>query len=287
MKDLEFGSGSDGQGVPDDAELQREATRVLRRLNESGATLAIARDMEKAVVVRDMADGQSIRTAIVERSVAEAMALKDWISLVSEGRIARYRISGPGRMALKRFLAQEEAIRIAMGEGADPCSEQHRDWVERNASSDSNRKKGIRYNAAESPLSALARRKEKDGSPFLAPDLVAAGERLREDFELAQLGPRVAQNWDRFLTGGARGDFTVDADGGSASARDRVLKALKDLGPGLGDVVLRTCCFLEGMEAVEKRMGWSARSGKIVLRIALMRLRQHYDTGSSWSPLIG
>ena len=287
MKDLEFGSGSDGQGVPDDAELQREATRVLRRLNESGATLAIARDMEKAVVVRDMADGQSIRTAIVERSVAEAMALKDWISLVSEGRIARYRISGPGRMALKRFLAQEEAIRIAMGEGADPCSEQHRDWVERNASSDSNRKKGIRYNAAESPLSALARRKEKDGNPFLAPDLVAAGERLREDFELAQLGPRVAQNWDRFLTGGARGDFTVDAEGGSASARDRVLKALKDLGPGLGDVVLRTCCFLEGMEAVEKRMGWSARSGKIVLRIALMRLRQHYDTGSSWSPLIG
>jgi hypothetical protein len=54
--------------------------------------------------------------------------------------------------------------------------------------------------------------------------------------------------------------------------------ALSALGPGLSDIVLRCCCFLEGMEIAEKRMGWSARSGKIVLRIALQRLRQHYDT---------
>ena len=66
------------------------------------------------------------------------------------------------------------------------------------------------------------------------------------------------------------------------------MTALADLGPGLGDVVLRCCCFLEGMEAVERRMGWSARSGKIVLRIALLRLRQHYDEEhGNWSPLIG
>ena len=273
--------------LPDDAELNREAPRVLRRLNEAGACLAIGRDMEKAVVVRDMPDGQTLRTAVVDRAVAEAMALKDWIALKGEGRIARYVITGPGRMALRRFMAQEEATRVGMGEGADPCSEQHRDWVERNASRNGSKRKGIRYNAAESPLSILARRRDKDGKPFLQPDLVAAGERLREDFELAQIGPRVTQNWERFLTGGARGDFAFQGEGGSAAARERVMKALSDLGPGLGDVVLRACCFLEGMEAVENRMGWSARSGKIVLRIALMRLKAHYETGSSWSPLIG
>jgi len=64
---------------------------------------------------------------------------------------------------------------------------------------------------------------------------------------------------------------------GPEGARARVAHALKDLGPGLSDVVLRCCCFLEGLESAEKKLGWSARSGKIVLRIALMRLRQHYD----------
>lgn len=277
------------EAAADDDELMREAPRILRRLNEAGASLAIAKDMEKAVVVRDAPDGQTMRTAVMDRTIAEAMVLKDWISVISEGRISRYGITGPGRMALRRFMAEEEALRVGMGEGSDPYSEQQRDWVRRNASSNRNKKRGIRYNAAESPLTYLARRKEKDGTPFLAPELVAAGERLREDFELAQLGPRVAQNWDRFLTGGTRRDFKfTEGEGGSSAARERVLNALRELGPGLGDVAMRTCCFLEGMEQVEKRMGWSARSGKIVLRIALSRLKIHYETAnSSWSPMIG
>ncbi|MDG1169943.1 MAG: helix-turn-helix domain containing protein, partial [Sulfitobacter sp.] len=40
--------------VPDDARLTREAMRVLRRLREAGAVLAVAPDLDKAVVVRDM-----------------------------------------------------------------------------------------------------------------------------------------------------------------------------------------------------------------------------------------
>jgi hypothetical protein len=42
-------------------------------------------------------------------------------------------------------------------------------------------------------------------------------------------------------------------------------------------MVLRCCCYLEGLETAERRMGWAARSGKIVLRIALQRLKRHYD----------
>ena len=218
------------------------------------------------------------------------MALNDWISVSSEGRITRYRITSAGRNALKRFLAEDEAARAGLGEAAsNPYSEQHREWATRGDGASANKKRGIRYNAAESPLSALSRRKDKDGKAFLSPELVAAGERLREDFELAQMGPRVAQNWEKFLTGGARGEFGADTGpGGSERAKKRVMTALADLGPGLGDVVLRCCCFLEGMESVERRMGWSARSGKIVLRIALIRLSKHYDEeNGNWSPLIG
>jgi len=152
------------------------------------------------------------------------------------------------------------------------------------------KRRAVRYNVAESPLAALARRKDKNGKPFLTDDLVAAGERLREDFELAQMGPRVAQNWERFLTGGTRGGFSNDSGvgDGPTGARDRVSEALRDLGPGLGDVVLRCCCYLEGMETAERRMGWSARSGKIVLRIALQRLKQHYDEKyGPHGPMIG
>ena len=104
------------------------------------------------------------------------------------------------------------------------------------------------------------------------------------------MGPRVAQNWERFLTGGERGQYRPDTGpgGGSERARERVAAALRDLGPGLGDMVLRCCCFLEGLETAERRLGWSARSGKIVLRIALMRLKRHYEeVYGGASPLIG
>ena len=64
--------------------------------------------------------------------------------------------------------------------------------------------------------------------------------------------------------------------------------AFAALGPGLSDVALRCCCYLEGLESVERRLGWSARSAKIVLRIALMRLKRHFDeTYGPGGPMIG
>jgi hypothetical protein len=194
-----------------------------------------------------------------------------------------------GRATLKRLLSEQEKTRQGFEEAQTPFGDQHRVFAEREISDgDARPRRRIRYNTLESPLQAIARRKGKDGQPFLSSELVAAGERLREDFEAAQLGPRVAQNWDRFLTGGARGSFQAsEAARGPEGARERVGNALEDLGPGLGDVVLRVCCFLEGMEQAEKRMGWAARSGKIVLKIALQRLARHYAEGGHGGAMIG
>ncbi len=277
--------------TPSEETLSREGRRVLRRLCETGAVLAVAGDMDNAVIVRDGADGSVTRTAVVDRNVARAMAVQEWIACSDpESRIARYRITSVGRAALKRMLAASESRAAGFAEAQSSFGHQHRSWGEKTVQEDgSTRGRRLRYNLAESPLAALARRKDKSGQPFLSDELVSAGERLREDFELAQMGPRVTQNWEGFLTAGTRGSYgPSDGIGGPETARNRVQEALSDLGPGLGDVVLRCCCFLEGLESTEKRMGWSARSGKIVLRIALTRLRRHYEERHGrHGPLIG
>ncbi len=276
------------QIVPDQETINSEGKRILRRLIEAGALLAFAPDMEKAVVMRDFPDGRSLRTAVVDRTIAQAFALKDWISCRKAGRIATYEISSIGKAALKAML-DHEARAQGFAEAPMDFAGQHREWGERSVDNDAGAKR-IRYNLAESPVSVLGRRRDKDGKVFLEPELVSAAERLREDFELAQMGPRVAQNWERFLTGADRGGFRSDsglAEGPSA-ARDRVAAALRDLGPGLGDVALRVCCFLEGIETAEQRLGWAARSGKVVLRIALQRLHRHFEqTYGRAGPLIG
>lgn len=264
-----------------DARLTAEARRVLRRMCENGAFLAVSVEMEKAVVVRDGGQGLPTRTAVVDREIAEALALKGWIASNRPGRIARYHITAAGREALNGILAPTEGrsgVPHAAETGSDEDQAAHK--APRNA-------RALRYGPAESPLVALARRRDKTGERFLGSDLVRAGERLREDFELAQMGPRVTQNWDRFLCAVDEPGATSCRDSRTETARARVIAALRDLGPGLGDVVLRCCCYLEGLEHAERRMGWSARSGKIVLRIALQRLKRHYDMLGEAGQMIG
>ncbi|WP_347139936.1 DUF6456 domain-containing protein [Paracoccus sp. SSK6] len=284
----------------------KQAMRLLRRLAEPGAVLVTADGMDKAIISRD-----EIRTAVLERWIAEVMALKGWVvPSAAPGRMQRYAIAAAGRDALRDMLRsprQRKAVpgpadftdaspvandNMGMAEAAAGFdhAERHRVWDSRVIEDpEDGRRRRTRVNIAESPLLLLARRRDGAGKPFLSPGMVAAGERLREDFELAQMGPRVTQNWTGFMTSGI--DVSRSGSGyrgGSESARDRVAMALRDLGPGMGDIVLRVCCFLEGIELTERRLGWSARSGKIVLRLALMRLERHYqETYGSGSRLIG
>lgn len=268
-----------GVDMPDETQVSAESLRVLRRLCESGATLAVARDMDRGVVVRDGPDGEPARTALVERPIAQTLALRDYMLPDEPGaRIVRYRVTPAGRTALRDLMAQaENAAQSRHGLAEARAGFAH---------APAGRARPVaRFSAGESPLASLARRRDKDGKPFLPRDLVIAGERLREDYELAQMAPRSAEDWTGYLTGAPLPESRKgDA---AAEARARVAAALRDLGPGLGDVVLRCCCYLEGMEETERSMGWAARSGKIVLRIALQRLRRHYEESGLLSPMIG
>ena len=148
----------------------------------------------------------------------------------------------------------------------------------------------------ESPLAWLARRKGRDGRPLLAASDVAAGERLRADFTRAQMSPRVTANWEAAIASGRRSGgagAAVDVADAVMAAKTRVARALQAVGPELSGALIDVCCFLKGLEEVERDRGWPARGAKLVLGLALARLARHYglatDGGSerrrivSWS----
>lgn len=137
-----------------------------------------------------------------------------------------------------------------------------------------------RVNTLESPLAWLAGRKDKDGRPMISREEFEAGERLRRDYHYALLAPKVTAGWSALppSSGGRRPapGLGVELADNVIAARERVNRALKAVGPELAGVLIDVCCYLKGLESLEKSAGWPQRSGKIVLQIALQTLARHY-----------
>lgn len=145
---------------------------------------------------------------------------------------------------------------------------------------------------AESPLAWLARRRGRDGRPLIEPHQLQAGERLRADFTRANLMPRTTSNWaspissDRRSGGDRAGNFTETM----IASRQRVRQALDAAGPEFSGLLVDVCCFLKGLEGIERERAWPMRSAKIVLQLALDRLARHYGyaakaTGPGHAPV--
>jgi hypothetical protein len=270
------------------AELEREARRFLRRLSEPGSFLLVTPGTKKGGIFCAANDHRK-PIAMLPVSIAVEFLREGWIRVFKRGVASiRYRVTDDGRSFLKRLLLEDTQTRqpaVGFAEVATPFLAQHQLPGERSVvNPGTGRPQVMKVNLGEDPIGWLARRKGADGQPFLTADEVEAGERLRLDFEIAQMGPSIGQDWRKFLAPGDRLAGTPIARGpseGPMAARNRVAAALSDLGPGLADSALRVCCFLEGLEACERRMGWSSRSGKVVLKIALQRLSHHYGTGSA------
>lgn len=135
-------------------------------------------------------------------------------------------------------------------------------------------------NTAESPLSNLAQRRNRNGEPFLSAREFHAGERLRSDYTRGQIMPRLGAGCGVVMPGrkqgrgpGAASELTEAA----LAARQRVDQALGAAGPELSGVLVDVCCFLKGLERVESERGWPVRSAKVVLKTALAALARHYE----------
>jgi hypothetical protein len=177
-----------------------------------------------------------------------------------------------GKAALRRHLA-----------GADGFAAQHQTRVTVGIEDGTPGGRGsATVNADESPLSRLARSRGRDGAPLLSQDEVAAGERLRADFTRGQLMPRITANWSAGVVGrrrGGGGGGMAEMSDAIVAARQRVDRALAAVGPDFSGLLLDVCCFLKGVEIVERERGWPARSAKLVLRLSLASLARHYGLG--------
>ncbi len=132
-------------------------------------------------------------------------------------------------------------------------------------------------NDSESPLLWMRRRKGKDGAPLINASAFAAGERLRQDYTMANMTPRVTADWSNPSCGSRSGGAgTAHFSDTMIAASQRVDHALIACGPEFSGVLLDLCCFLKGLEQIEREHVWPARSAKVVVNLALARLARHY-----------
>lgn len=139
-----------------------------------------------------------------------------------------------------------------------------------------------RPSAAESPLLWMARRKDKSGETMIGPAAFAAGERLRADLTFSGMLPRVTMDWSGRMPGAKGGDaISLNPTEAGIAARQRVDKALREVGPEFSGLLVDLCGFAKGLELIELERGWPARSAKVVVRLALASLARHYGYGDT------
>ena len=130
-------------------------------------------------------------------------------------------------------------------------------------------------NLAESPLTRLA-----GSAGFLGRHHVEAGERVRRLVERAQLQPRLTMAYSASRTAGGRQNVAGEVSDMAADARRSVAEIHRVLPRDCAGVVSDVCGFLKGLQEVERERGWPRRSAKLVLRIGLDQLAEHFGIGA-------
>ena len=217
----------------------RQAERLLRRLAARGAGPGVADQV------------------LVGNLIARDLLRRD-----GEGVV----LTAAGRAFLRRRLSQ-----------ADGFALQHRTLETAILEGGPSGRRSATRNVDESPLSRLRRAKGRDGRPFIGDAEFAAGERLRADFTRGRLMPRVTANWSSAIAGGRRdAGGMADITDSALAARQRIERILDAVGPDFAGLLVDFCCFLKGIEEIERERQWPARSAKLVLRLGLASLARHY-----------
>ena len=255
-------------------EESREARALLRALaipaaygwigDANGAERLIVAARRNGVSVGSGSFDVEWASAVCSAGLAEwskgAVSGRERLEITDAGRARCVRMATPGDQ--KSFLAQHKPLARGAIEVDEP------------AKGAKSRIEAL-IDHAESPLAWLATRKGADGQPLIESASLAAGERLRRDFTLAGMEPRMTANW---LAAGGRGSSgdPVNYSDIAVAARQRVHRALDFVGGDFVGLLLDVCGFLKGLETVEGERRWPRRSAKLVLTLALRQLARHY-----------
>ena len=175
------------------------------------------------------------------------------LAQMSGEQVKRLAASGLLREAEAGSYAATEAVAAWLkrqAETAQPFHAQHAEIAP--VRIDADHRRTVLANLDESPVAALARAGTRGGTPWLPAHAASAADRLRRDFEIGRLQPRVTANWSASVSDGRRsGDNSglADLTDAALGARLRFDRAVKAVGPELSGVLVDVCCFLKGLQA--------------------------------------
>lgn len=222
-------------------------------------TIRFVRALLAGDEAKRMASGLfTVRDGERRTTLSEAQVLVLLAQGVLEREGGACRATREARSWVRRQLAEEDGF-----------AAQHRDTARGPG--------GVAVNLGESPLGRLAVAARGEAAPFLERHQVEAGERVRKLAERARLQPRVTMTYSGAHTasrGGARGSAEISDL--AADARKALADIHRVLPRDCAGVVLDVCGLLKGLQTVESERGWPRRSAKLVLRIGLEQLAQHY-----------
>ena len=206
---------------------------VINHLKPKNAVLVMSENVEIAGLFLISSESEPQKLGLVPRAHAQSMIASGALHCVSAGRLSRYVLAS-------NLQPQNECAEApqAFQPRPEPALETE----------------PVFKGSPETPLMTLARRRNKDRSYFLARELVDAGNRFHDDFEIAQtVRPDgfTREDWLRCASGAV---LLVGSEK-QQMLIERVAATLRDLGPELSDISLRCCCYLDGLELSEQSLG--------------------------------
>ncbi len=211
-------------------------------------------------------DGERDLRAVARRrgvSVEVGRFSKEAGEALVAGGLAQWQALGPARRA-RLTLTSEGRARAALTQGAQGVE------PVRAMKGRLRREGALIIDDGESPLSWLAKR------GLLASELFQAGERLRRDYDLARTLPSITTRWDSIAADRHAQPQALPISEQALAARQRIDRAMQEVGPDLSGLLFDICACLKGLETIETERRWPRRSARVVLELALTRLAYHY-----------